>query len=120
MTLPEEVYPVAAVREIDRRAIDEAGIAGYELMTRAERWARHFDLEGLLERPFHHLSIGQKRRVELAASFAATPSVLLLDEPTNGLDLRGLTQLEEALLHQKARLWHQHVNGVTEVTQSAL
>ncbi len=35
MSLPEEVYPVAAVREIDRRAIHDAGIGGYELMTRA-------------------------------------------------------------------------------------
>lgn len=39
MTLPEEVYPVAAVREIDRRAIQDAGIPGYELMTRAGRAA---------------------------------------------------------------------------------
>jgi NAD(P)H-hydrate epimerase len=41
MTLPEEVYPVAAVREMDRRAIDDAGIAGYELMTRAGRATLH-------------------------------------------------------------------------------
>ncbi|MEO1204636.1 MAG: NAD(P)H-hydrate epimerase, partial [Pseudomonadota bacterium] len=39
MTLPEEVYPVAAVCEIDRRAIQDAGIPGYELMTRAGRAA---------------------------------------------------------------------------------
>ena len=76
---------------------------GYDLVARAERWAVHFDLEELLESSFRHLSMGQKRRVELAASFGAHPDVLLLDEPTNGLDLRGLAQLEEALGLQRDR-----------------
>lgn len=34
-TLPLEIYPVEAVRDIDRCAIDEHGIPGYTLMTRA-------------------------------------------------------------------------------------
>ncbi len=34
-TLPKEIYPVAAVREIDRTAIEDEGIPGYQLMTRA-------------------------------------------------------------------------------------
>lgn len=45
--LPVEVYPVAAVREIDRCAIEDEGIPGYTLMTRAGTAAvraaqRHF------------------------------------------------------------------------------
>jgi len=35
--MPVEVYPVAAVREMDRRAIEDIGIEGYTLMTRAGR-----------------------------------------------------------------------------------
>lgn len=35
MTLPAEIYSVASVRAIDRVAINDAGIAGYTLMTRA-------------------------------------------------------------------------------------
>ena len=35
MSLPAEIYAVEAVRAIDRAAIDEAGISGYKLMTRA-------------------------------------------------------------------------------------
>ncbi len=38
-SLPREIYPVAAVREIDRTAIEDEGIAGYELMSRAGRAA---------------------------------------------------------------------------------
>lgn len=34
-TLPAEIYSVAGVREIDRTAIEEEGIPGYTLMTRA-------------------------------------------------------------------------------------
>ncbi|MGB5720974.1 MAG: NAD(P)H-hydrate epimerase, partial [Woeseiaceae bacterium] len=34
-TLPVNVYSVASVREIDRRAIEDHGISGYLLMTRA-------------------------------------------------------------------------------------
>lgn len=37
--LPTEIYSVAAVRSIDRCAIDEQGIAGYTLMTRAAQAA---------------------------------------------------------------------------------
>lgn len=33
--LPDEIYSVATVREIDRAAIEDAGIPGYTLMTRA-------------------------------------------------------------------------------------
>ena len=34
-SLPTEIYSVAAVRDIDRNAIDNEGIAGYQLMCRA-------------------------------------------------------------------------------------
>lgn len=34
-TLPADIYSVATVREIDRTAIEELGISGYSLMTRA-------------------------------------------------------------------------------------
>jgi NAD(P)H-hydrate epimerase len=35
MNLPEDIYSVAAVREIDRTAIEDGGIPGYTLMSRA-------------------------------------------------------------------------------------
>lgn len=42
MSLPIEIYSVAAVRAIDRAAINDAGIEGYTLMTRAaEASLRH-------------------------------------------------------------------------------
>ena len=37
--MPVEIYPVAAVREMDRCAIEDHGVAGYTLMTRAAQAA---------------------------------------------------------------------------------
>ena len=34
-SLPSEIYSVASVREIDRCAIEDEGVPGYTLMTRA-------------------------------------------------------------------------------------
>ena len=43
-------------------------------------------IKGLLDRPPHQLSIGEKRKVALASTLIMDPEVLLLDEPTAGLD----------------------------------
>lgn len=43
------------------------------------------------------LSVGQRRRLDLAMSLAARPQVLLLDEPTNHLSITLVDELTEAL-----------------------
>jgi energy-coupling factor transporter ATP-binding protein EcfA2 len=47
------------------------------------------DLADAAERPPHHLSFGERKRVCLAGVLACGPSVLVLDEPTANLDPRG-------------------------------
>ncbi|MCL1700500.1 ATP-binding cassette domain-containing protein [Lysinibacillus sp. Bpr_S20] len=44
------------------------------------------EVEALLNKPIHFLSVGQKKRVAMAGVLAMEPSILLLDEPTAGLD----------------------------------
>ncbi len=46
------------------------------------------DLEGAADRPPHHLSFGERKRVCLAGVLACEPTVLALDEPTANLDPR--------------------------------
>ncbi len=47
-----------------------------------------FDLVDAADRPARTYSGGMKRRLDLAMSLVASPSVLFLDEPTTGLDPR--------------------------------
>jgi branched-chain amino acid transport system ATP-binding protein len=52
-----------------------------------------FDLESVAARLVKHLSLGEKRRLEIAMSVLAEPKVLLLDEPLAGLsesEIRGI------------------------------
>ena len=55
------------------------------------------DALGLRDRPIHHLSYGQQKRVCLAGVLAMQPGILLLDEPTAGLDPAGESQMIELL-----------------------
>jgi ABC-type multidrug transport system ATPase subunit len=47
------------------------------------------------------LSLGQKRRVELAAATIGMPALLLLDEPTNGLDPFAVTELRHRVMDMR-------------------
>lgn len=63
-------------------------------------WAlEQVGMSGSEERPAHHLSIGQKKRVAIATVLSMEPEILVLDEPTAGLDPRGRRQLIELLRH---------------------
>ncbi|MXZ09339.1 MAG: ATP-binding cassette domain-containing protein [Gemmatimonadetes bacterium] len=45
------------------------------------------ELEGLLSTPVRKLSLGQRMKCDLAASFLHNPKIVYLDEPTIGLDI---------------------------------
>jgi ABC-2 type transport system ATP-binding protein len=59
-----------------------------EAKRRAAELLARFDLEEAARRPVRSYSGGMRRRLDLAASLLARPSVLFLDEPTTGLDPR--------------------------------
>jgi cobalt/nickel transport system ATP-binding protein len=67
---------------LDRRvleALDRVGMADY------------------VDRPPHHLSFGQRRRVAVATVLAMEPSVLVLDEPSSNLDPASRRELADIL-----------------------
>jgi energy-coupling factor transporter ATP-binding protein EcfA2 len=49
------------------------------------------------DRPPHHLSFGERKRVCLAGVLACRPSILALDEPTANLDPRGRRRFIELI-----------------------
>ncbi|MFI7419673.1 energy-coupling factor ABC transporter ATP-binding protein [Nonomuraea sp. NPDC049684] len=58
------------------------------------------DRVGMLEaadRPPHHLSFGQRRRVAVATVLAMRPEILVLDEPSSNLDPAARRELAEIL-----------------------
>ncbi|GCE76035.1 ABC-F family ATP-binding cassette domain-containing protein [Cellulomonas biazotea] len=50
-----------------------------------------------LDRPLRELSVGQRRRFDLACALLAAPQLLVLDEPTNHLSVGLVDELTEAL-----------------------
>ncbi len=62
------------------------GIAEEEVKKRTQEVAQILDIQHLLDRVPHQLSIGEKRRVAIASVLAIDPDVYLFDEPTAGLD----------------------------------
>ena len=54
-------------------------------------------LRELADKPVHHLSFGQKKRVCIAGVLAMQPEVLLLDEPMAGLDAAMQVELQALL-----------------------
>ena len=54
-------------------------------------------MEGVSDRPPHHLSFGQRRRVALATVLAMEPDILVLDEPTSNLDPASRRELADIL-----------------------
>jgi cobalt/nickel transport system ATP-binding protein len=71
------------------------GLRGAELETRVKAALAAVGMEGHADRPPHHLSFGQRRRVAVATVLAMEPEVLVLDEPSSNLDPASRRELAE-------------------------
>lgn len=68
------------------------------LKKRVSELADRFALGELMDVPVRKLSLGQRIRCEVAASFLHEPEILFLDEPTIGLDVVVKRQIRELIL----------------------
>jgi len=73
------------------------GLSESGVRERVASAAAQMDLCSMLDRPPHHLSMGQRRGAAIAAVLAMQPSLLLMDEPSSNLDPRSRRRLIEVL-----------------------
>jgi ABC-2 type transport system ATP-binding protein len=96
------VYLPLSVRENLRFFGELVGLGRREIGSRIEELSCALELDELLDRRTQTLSVGQLRRLHLAATIMRRPPLLLLDEPTTGVDVRSRGRILE-LVHELAR-----------------
>jgi cobalt/nickel transport system ATP-binding protein len=74
-----------------------AGLRGPQLEQRVAEALTAVGMSDVADRPPHHLSFGQRRRVAVATVLAMGPKVLVLDEPSSNLDPASRRELAEIL-----------------------
>ena len=73
------------------------GLSGPELDARVQSALEVVGMSEFADRPPHHLSFGQRRRVAIATVLAMEPEILVLDEPSSNLDPTSRRELAEIL-----------------------
>ncbi|MDZ8089971.1 MAG: ABC transporter ATP-binding protein [Nostoc sp. DedQUE12b] len=105
---PEQQLVASTVEEDISYGLCNLGLPVPEIQDRVEQALVEFELTTLAERPVHHLSLGQKKRVSIADVMVLQPELLVLDEPTAYLDVKHTLNLI-------ATLKKIHQNGTTLV-----
>ena len=73
------------------------GVKGAELDRRVMDALDRVGMADFVDRPPHHLSFGQRRRVAVATVLAMEPEILVLDEPSSNLDPASRRELADIL-----------------------
>lgn len=73
-----------------------------EIERRLEEFIGILNIQDLLDRSPHQLSIGEKRKVAIASTLMIDPDVLIVDEPTAGLDPLTTRHIIDLLLQANA------------------
>ncbi|GAA4580832.1 ABC transporter ATP-binding protein [Planotetraspora phitsanulokensis] len=94
---PDDQLFMPTVREDVAFGPANLGVRGEELDRRVRDALDRVGMLEVADRPPHHLSFGQRRRVAVATVLAMEPEILVLDEPSSNLDPASRRELAEIL-----------------------
>ncbi|MFF3495716.1 energy-coupling factor ABC transporter ATP-binding protein [Streptomyces sp. NPDC002795] len=94
---PDDQLFMPTVREDVAFGPAAAGMKGPDLEARVRKALALVGMEEFADRPPHHLSFGQRRRVAVATVLAMEPEILVLDEPSSNLDPASRRELADIL-----------------------
>nr|WP_233521984.1 ABC transporter ATP-binding protein [Streptomyces triticagri] len=94
---PDDQLFMPTVREDVAFGPAAGGLRGTELDERVTEALEQVGMAGYGDRPPHHLSFGQRRRVAVATVLAMRPEILVLDEPSSNLDPASRRELADIL-----------------------
>ena len=87
LTVRENLYGLAEISLKEKNKIDEF----------MDQSIEEFSLQDVLNQKGRQLSGGQRRKVEIARTLAASPKIILLDEPFAGIDPIAIDDIKNVL-----------------------
>ena len=94
---PDDQLFMPSVRDDVAFGPANLGVRGAALEKRVVDALDRVGMVDYIDRPPHHLSFGQRRRVAVATVLAMEPEVLVLDEPSSNLDPASRRELADIL-----------------------
>ncbi len=94
---PDDQLFLGSVRQDVAFGPANLGLTGAALDARVMDALERVGMADFVDRPPHHLSFGQRRRVAVATVLAMEPEILVLDEPSSNLDPASRRELADIL-----------------------
>ncbi len=94
---PDDQLFMPTVREDIAFGPANLGLDKDEIDARVEDALDRVGMKAFIDRPPHHLSFGQRRRIAVATVLSMHPEILVLDEPSSNLDPASRRELAEIL-----------------------
>jgi lipopolysaccharide export system ATP-binding protein len=97
------IFRRLTVRENILSILETLPLRRQERATRLEQLLEELNIAHLADRKGHHLSGGERRRVEITRALVTQPGYLLLDEPFVGIDPIAVSEIQDIVARLRAK-----------------